>query len=50
MNEKARQARNQYMREWRRKNPEKVKANKARYWERRAAKMEAEAKQDGKSD
>ena len=37
--EKARQARNQYAREWRAKNKDKVKANNARYWERQAQKL-----------
>ena len=35
--EAARRARNAYQREWRRKNPEKVKATVARYWLRKAA-------------
>lgn len=34
--EKARQARNAYAREWRKKNPEKARANNIRYWARRA--------------
>ena len=49
MNEIARLARNQYMREWRKKNPEKEKAIKARYWENRARKEE-EARKNGKNE
>ena len=41
MDEKAKRARNAYMKKWRDANPDKVKANTARYWERQAAKMEA---------
>ena len=33
--EKARKARNAYQREWRRKNPERVKRINERYWLRR---------------
>lgn len=35
---KAREARNKYMREWRRKNREKVKQYQRKYWERKAQK------------
>ena len=38
----ARQERNKYAREWREKNKDRVKANNARYWERRAEKIIAE--------
>lgn len=44
--EKARQARNAYARAWRKKNPEKAKANNMRYWARRAER-EAEKEQEG---
>lgn len=37
MNEKAKEARRAYKREWNRRNREKVKAAQARYWERKAA-------------
>ena len=40
MNEQARQARNEYMRQWRKKNPDKVRAIKARYWEKKATKIQ----------
>lgn len=39
MEDRARQARLEYMREWRRKNKDKVRENNRRYWERRAQKM-----------
>ena len=37
----ARAARNAYAREWRRNNPDKVKAANARYWEKKAAEMKS---------
>lgn len=37
MDEKAKEARRQYKREWNRKNREKVKAAQERYWTRKAA-------------
>lgn len=39
MGEEARKAQREYMREWRRKNPEKVRAINKRYWERKAEKL-----------
>lgn len=39
MENKARDCRNEYMREWRAKNKEKVRAIQKRYWERRAVKQ-----------
>lgn len=50
--EQAREARNAYAREWRRKNPEKARAANVRYWAKKAAKAaarEAEDKQEGKA-
>lgn len=38
-NELAKAAKNKYMREWRRKNPEKVRENQKKYWLRKAQKM-----------
>lgn len=35
----AKAARNAYAKEWRRKNPDKVKAANARYWEKKATEM-----------
>lgn len=39
--EAARRARNAYMREWQKKNPDKVRANTERYWMRVAARQAA---------
>lgn len=39
------EARNAYAREWRRKNPDKVRANNRAYWARRAAKEDAARKE-----
>lgn len=36
MDAKAKEARNEYMRKWRAKNPEKVKKIQERYWENKA--------------
>lgn len=46
LKEAARQERNRYAREWRKKNKERVKANNARYWERRAEKIIKEREED----
>lgn len=40
--DQARAVQRQYLREWRRKNPDKVKAYNRRYWERRAEKTAVE--------
>lgn len=40
MNEKAKEARRAYKREWNRRNPDKVKAAQERYWERKAEEAE----------
>jgi hypothetical protein len=37
MDDKAKQERNKYMRDWRAKNKERVKASQERYWEKKAA-------------
>lgn len=42
LEERARQAQREYFRNWRRKNPDKVRASNARYWAKRAARMAAE--------
>ena len=39
MNDKAREARREYMRQWRRKHPEKTKQYIAAYWDRIAQKQ-----------
>lgn len=41
--EEGRAAYNAYMREWRAKNRDKVKANNERYWEKKAAQLAAGA-------
>lgn len=38
LTEAAKQARADYMREWRKRNPEKIKELNRRYWERKARK------------
>lgn len=46
ISEAAKEARNAYLREWRKKNPERVKAIEARYWEKKAEKAMQEAAKD----
>ncbi len=41
MTEEAKKARQEYRREWQRKNKDRVKAYNERYWERKAAAMKA---------
>lgn len=43
MTDEAKKARREYARQWRLKNPDKVRANLARYWERRAKEKQAAA-------
>ena len=45
-NKMAREARNAYARKWRAANPDKVRANNANYWLRRASKEAAERDSD----
>ena len=45
LDEQARAERAAYFREWRRRNPDKVRESNRRYWERRAAKK-AQAEQE----
>lgn len=45
LEERAREERREYYRQWRAKNPDKVKENNRRYWEKRAAKK-AQAEQE----
>lgn len=42
MSEAARAAERAYKKEWRAKNPEKVKAARARFWEKRATELQKE--------
>ena len=39
MNEAAKEARRAYIREWQRKNKDKVRAAQVRYWERKAEEL-----------
>ena len=45
----AAEAKRAYMREWRQRNPDKVKANSERYWKRKAQAAD-EAAQEAKAD
>lgn len=42
MSEEAREARREYMRDWRGRNPDKVRAYNARYWRKKAAERASE--------
>lgn len=46
----ARAAKNEYMKQWRAKNKDRVRAINRRYWERRAAKREEEKPDHAKAD
>lgn len=49
--EAIKKARAEYAREWRRKNPDKVREINRRYWEKKAAQMqESEGKQSAKEE
>lgn len=37
LSDEAKKARSEYAREWRRKNPDRVRANNQRYWQKKAA-------------
>ena len=45
LEERAREERREYFRQWRAKNKDKVRENHRRYWEKRAA-MKAQAEQE----
>lgn len=47
MDEKARAAQREYLREWRKRNPDKVRENNRKYWQRRAARLAAEREGGG---
>lgn len=47
LSNQAKEARRAYLREWRRKNPEKVRESNRRYWERKAAQLEPEQPERG---
>ncbi|NMF04356.1 hypothetical protein ACUH7Y_24885 [Clostridium beijerinckii] len=44
MNDKAKEQRNAYMKEWRKRNKDKVKAAQEKYWDRKANSNREEAK------
>ena len=46
MSEEAREARNAYLRKWRHENPDKARAIRERYWERKAQRNEKGGEQD----
>lgn len=50
IDEQARAARAAYFREWRRKNPDKVRENNRKYWQRRAARLAAEKEAQKRED
>lgn len=43
MTDESRDARNAYRRDWAKNNPDKVRAQQLRYWQRKAAAAEAKA-------
>ena len=45
MTEAAKEAKRQYHRRWRKKNPDRVASAQARYWERQAQKIAAEVEE-----
>lgn len=48
LSEKARNARAEYYKQWRKENPDKVKATQERYWLRKAEKMAKANEQQSK--
>lgn len=50
MNEQAKAARRAYKRAWARKNPDKVKAQQARYWQRKAEQAAAAEREASRSN
>ena len=44
MSEEARQAQRAYYREWRKKNPDKIRESNRKYWEKKARIMAEQAK------
>lgn len=46
LTEKAKEARRAYKRKWAKEHPDKIKAQQARYWEKRAAREAAEDQED----
>lgn len=50
MTEQARAARRAYKRAWARKNPDKIKAQQERYWQRQAARQQEEKQLEAARD
>ena len=48
--ERARQARNAYQREWRKKNPDKVKEIQLRHWAKKALELNEPITQKGETN
>lgn len=46
LSEEAKEARRAYLRKWRRENPEKVREQRRRYWERKAKEMQEQEKEN----
>ena len=49
LSDEARELRNAYMREWRRKNKDKVRKSVADHWERKAEELRQEREQEQQS-
>lgn len=47
MTEAGQKARTEYMREWRKKNPAKIKKYQANFWERQAKKLDENTQNKG---
>lgn len=50
MQELKREARREYLREWRKKNPDKLKAAQERYWLKKAAEIAAKREKTPKNE
>lgn len=50
LSQRALEARREYQRQWCKKNPDKVRERNRTYWERKAARMAAEAQDEQKKD
>ena len=46
LSKEANDARNAYAREWRKKNPEKVRQAQEKYWKKKAKEMQEQAEKD----
>lgn len=50
MDEQARKVQREYLREWRKRNPDKVRESNRKYWQRRAARLAAEKAKEASSN